>query len=65
MTNVNQSARTRPLRRQTAPIAALALAALVAIVTTTATAQAPATQARTPPAAAIRTAVHATGCPAG
>jgi VWFA-related protein len=53
MTNVNQSARTRPLRRLTAPIAALAMAALVAIVTTTATAQAPAAQTSTaqPPAA--------------
>ena len=49
---MTQSAATRSLRRQTAPIAALALAVLVAIVTTTAYAQAPATQApATPPAA--------------
>ena len=43
MTNVNHSTATRPLRRQTALLAALALAALVAIVTTPAYAQAPAT----------------------
>ena len=47
MTNVDQSAATLLLRRQTAPIAALALAALVAIVTTTAHAQAPAAQTST------------------
>jgi len=67
MTTMTQSAATRSLRRQTAPIAALALAVLVAIVTTTAYAQAPATQAPAHAAccAVLRTAVHATGCAAG
>ena len=53
MTNVKQSAEVRFLHRLTAPIAVLAMAALVAIVTTTATAQAPAAQTSTaqPPAA--------------
>ena len=62
MTNVNQSARTRPLRRQTAPIAALAMAALVTIVTTVATAQAPATPTATQ-APATQPAVQASAQP--